>query len=93
MHKVKEVERLTLKILERLNKDKVKSILVSKGVYPEILANQTKFNTFNEYGITIVSLSEDFRKIITNIQDSFYTIEVSIIQWLMKLLSFVLKIP
>jgi len=62
MYEVKEVEELTLKILERLNKDNVKSILISKGVYPEILANQSIFSALNEYGSTIVSLSEDFRK-------------------------------
>lgn len=62
MYGVTEVEELTLKILERLNKDKIKSILISKGVYPEILANQSMFNSLNEYGSTIVSLSEDFRK-------------------------------
>lgn len=62
MYEVKEVEELTLKILERLNKDKIKSILISKGVYPAALADRTTFNTLNEYGSTIVSLSEDFRK-------------------------------
>lgn len=62
MYGVKEVEELTLKILRRLNEDKIKSVLISKGVYPDILADKTMFNTLNEYGSTIVSLSDDFRK-------------------------------
>ncbi|HEY3373688.1 MAG TPA: radical SAM protein [Candidatus Aquicultor sp.] len=62
MYEVREVEELTLKILERLNKDKIKSTLISKGIYPSVLTNQSMFNNLNEYGSTIVSLSEDFRR-------------------------------
>lgn len=62
MYKVKEVENLTLRILERLNKDNVRSVLISKGVYPKELVNKAIYNTKNEYGSTIVTLSEDFRK-------------------------------
>mgnify|MGYP000265343292 CR=1 FL=1 len=62
MYGVTEVEEQTLKILRRLNKDEIKSILISKGVYPGALINQSMFNSLNEYGSTIVSLSEDFRR-------------------------------
>lgn len=62
MYQVKEMENLTLKILARLNRDKVKAVLISKGTYPESLTDTTLFNEDNEYGATIVSLSEDFRK-------------------------------
>lgn len=62
MYQIKEVENLTLKILERLNRDNVKSVLISKGVYPNDLTDKLTYNPDNEYGSTIVSLSEDFRK-------------------------------
>lgn len=62
MYQIKEVEKLTLEILERLNKNGIKAVLISKGVYPEELADKFTYNSKNEYGSTIVSLSEDFRK-------------------------------
>jgi len=62
MFKVSEVEELTLKILKRLNQDNIKSILISKGIYPIQLIDKEIYGHQNEYGSTIVSLSEDFRK-------------------------------
>ncbi|MFH1661796.1 MAG: radical SAM protein, partial [Candidatus Falkowbacteria bacterium] len=37
MYQVKEVQDLSLKIIERLNKDGIRVISISKGVYPENL--------------------------------------------------------
>ncbi len=62
MYGIKEVENLTLLILERLNQEKIKSVVISKGLYPKILTDISRFNSQNEYGITVVSLSKDFRK-------------------------------
>jgi DNA repair photolyase len=62
MFQITEIEQLSLKILERLNADNIKAVLISKGIYPEVLTNTGSFNPNNEYGSTIVSLSEDFRK-------------------------------
>lgn len=62
MYKQKEVIDLSLKIIERLNKDKIKTVSISKGVYPKDLIKNEIYGTNNEYGSTIVSLSEDFRK-------------------------------
>jgi len=62
MYKQKEVIDLSLKIIERLNKDKIKTISISKGIYPKELVKNEIYGTNNEYGSTIVSLSEDFRK-------------------------------
>lgn len=56
-----EIEGLTLAILARLNQDAVKSVLISKGAYPFVLQGR-EFNQNNEYGSTVVSLSEDFQK-------------------------------
>jgi len=62
MFKQKEIIDLSLKIIERLNKDKIKSVTISKGVYPKNLAKKEIYGSGNEYGSTIVSLSEYFRE-------------------------------
>jgi len=55
------IEKLTLKIIEKLNKHGIKCTVLTKGIYPKILANN-KFNRDNEYGITLVSLKEKFKR-------------------------------
>lgn len=62
MHKYPEVADLTLKIMERLNKDKIHCTVLTKGIYPKVLANTKKYGENNEYGITVVSLDERFKK-------------------------------
>ena len=62
MYGAEEVRELTLSILRRLKQDDVKAVTISKGVYPLCLAERSDFNRQNEYGTTIVSLSEAFRK-------------------------------
>ncbi|MFA5866788.1 MAG: radical SAM protein [Actinomycetota bacterium] len=61
MHKQPAIQQLSLEILARLNQDAVKAVLISKGVYPAELSEKV-FNQDNEYGSTVVSLSEDFRQ-------------------------------
>ena len=62
MYGFPNVEDLTLKIIERLNKDNIKATVLTKGVYPKALINTKKYGANNEYGITLVSLNEDFKK-------------------------------
>lgn len=62
MHGVNEVSDLSLRILEVLSSWNIKAITVSKGVYPRALTNKKKYGAQNEYGSTLVSLSEDFRR-------------------------------
>lgn len=62
MYSVKEVSDLSLKIIERLNKDKIKAVTITKGLCPSNLIDIGKYGASNEYGITLVSLSEEFRK-------------------------------
>ena len=62
MYKYPEVADLTLKIIERLNKDKIYCTVLTKGIYPKVLANTKKYGENNEYGITVVSLDEKFKK-------------------------------
>jgi len=62
MYQMKQVQDLSLKIIKRLNQDNIKVVTISKGVYPEQLIKKDIYGKHNEYGSTIVSLSEDFRK-------------------------------
>ncbi len=62
MYQQKEICDLSLKVVERLNKDNIKSVCISKGIYPKQLAKKEIYGANNEYGSTIVSLSEDFKK-------------------------------
>lgn len=61
MYGVGEVEELTLRVLSRLREDDIRAILISKGLYPPVLSASAAYNPENEYGSTIVSLSEEFR--------------------------------
>jgi len=56
-----EVEDLTLKIIEKLNSHGIKCVVLTKGVYPRALRNIEKYGICNEYGVTIVSLKEEFK--------------------------------
>jgi len=62
MYKHSDVVELTLKIIERLNKDNIHCVVLTKGVFPSILANAKKYSKNNEYGISIVSLDNMFKK-------------------------------
>lgn len=62
MYQQPEVAELTLKIIEKLNENKIRSIILTKGLLPEALADKKKYGTNNEYGITLISLDEKFRK-------------------------------
>ncbi len=60
MYGHKEVERLSIEIIKRLNNDNITCTLLTKGVYPVGIIKD--LSPSNEYGITIVSLDEGFRK-------------------------------
>jgi len=62
MYKYSEVEGMTLKIMEKLNINDIRSTVLTKGVYPKTLSNKEKYGLDNEYGITLVSLSTKFKK-------------------------------
>jgi len=57
-----EVSALTLRLMERLNRDGIRCVTLTKGLYPKELADTQRYSEQNEYGITLVSLSEHFRK-------------------------------
>ncbi|MBU0476498.1 radical SAM protein [Patescibacteria group bacterium] len=62
MYKQPDVISLTLKIIERLNQENIKCIVLTKGVYPEQLIDIQRYEENNEYGITLISIDEDFKK-------------------------------
>jgi len=59
---IPEVKELTLKIIERLNKERIRVTTLTKGFYPDEILHRNKFLSSNEYGITLVSLNEKFKK-------------------------------
>jgi DNA repair photolyase len=62
MYKYPEVTDLTLKIIEKLNNNNIRCVVLTKGVYPEVLADTKKCGEKNEYGITLVSLNKEFKE-------------------------------
>jgi len=57
-----QIKELTLKIIEKLNKNGIKVTVLTKGIFPKELVNFDKFSKENEYGITLVSLNKEFKK-------------------------------
>lgn len=58
MYGYEEIEKMSLAAIRKLNESQVKCTVLSKGILPTELANYSKKN---EYGITLVSLDEDYR--------------------------------
>lgn len=58
MYGYEEIETLSLAAIKKLNDAGIKCTVLSKGILPLKLASYSKDN---EYGITLVSLSEDYR--------------------------------
>jgi DNA repair photolyase len=62
MYKQKQVGELSLKIIDKLNKSGIRCTVLTKGVYPKELVDRNGVSIYNEYGITLVSLDENFKK-------------------------------
>lgn len=62
MYRYKEVEDITLKIIEKLNQNGIKCTVLTKGIYPKLLGDIYTYGAMNEYGITLVSLDADFKR-------------------------------
>jgi len=62
MYQQDEINELSLDIIDLLNENKIRCTILTKGVYPKELSNRNGFSKNNEYGITLVSLDEKFRK-------------------------------
>lgn len=62
MYGMGEVGDMSLKIIEKLNRNGIRCTVLTKGVLPKALVNKDRYGRNNEYGITLVSLDEEFRK-------------------------------
>lgn len=62
IYKYPEVSDMTLKIINKLNRSEIKCTVLTKGIYPNELTNTKKYSKNNEYGITLVSLDNNFKK-------------------------------
>jgi len=59
---IPEIKELTLEIIEKLNREGIKVTTLTKGFYPDDILNNRYLLKTNEYGITLVSLNENFKK-------------------------------
>lgn len=59
MYRYGEIAEMSLAVIDRLNAARVKCTVLTKGVLPLSLA---QFSKENEYGITLVTLSDAYRK-------------------------------
>lgn len=55
----KDISDLSIKIIQKLNDNGIKCTALTKGLLPKELS---KLSKDNEYGITLISLDEEFRK-------------------------------
>ncbi len=62
MYEQEQVCDLSLKIIDKLNTNNIRCTVLTKGGSPSELGSRNGFSNENEYGITLVSLSEKFRK-------------------------------
>lgn len=59
MYGYPEIEAMALASIRKLNADSIKCTALTKGILPTSLA---QFSPGNEYGITLISLDEEYRK-------------------------------
>ena len=59
MYEYDEICNMSMKAIRRLNADNIKCCILTKGLLPMELS---KMDKSNEYGITLISLSEEYRE-------------------------------
>lgn len=59
MYSYPEIEKMSIDAIKKLNKAGIKCTVLTKGILPETLAKCSKKN---EYGITLISLNEEYRE-------------------------------
>lgn len=55
------IEKFSLAAIEKLNQNFIRCTVLTKGILPPVLTD-SKFSPLNEYGITLVSLDEEFKR-------------------------------
>ena len=61
MYKYKEIENISLSSIQKLNNAGIKCVVLTKGLLPYKLHT---FSCENEYGITLITLDEKYRKLM-----------------------------
>ena len=59
MYEYDEISNMSIKAIKKLNSAGIKCVVLTKGILPESLS---ELSPENEYGITLVSLNEEYRK-------------------------------
>lgn len=59
MYGYSQIEKMSIDAIKKLNSAGIKCTVLTKGILPEELANCSKEN---EYGITLISLDEEYRR-------------------------------
>lgn len=59
MYSYPEIEKMSIDAIKKLNKAGIKCTVLTKGILPEVLVKCSKKN---EYGITLISLDEEYRE-------------------------------
>lgn len=62
MYGYDEIAKMSMDAIHLLNVNGIKCTVLTKGVLPIELADKKKFPMKNEYGITLISLDEEYRK-------------------------------
>jgi DNA repair photolyase len=62
MHGQAEIRELSLRLIGMINAEGIAVSVLTKGALPAGLADRSRFPADNVYGISLVSLSEDFRR-------------------------------
>ena len=59
---IPEIKELTLEIIKLLNQNGIRVTTLTKGIYPDEIIDGERFLKSNEYGITLVSLNDVFKR-------------------------------
>jgi len=62
MYRKKEIEVMTLQIMKKLCDNGIKFTVLTKGIFPVSKINKDEYGYNNEFGITLVSLDNTFKK-------------------------------
>jgi DNA repair photolyase len=62
MYRQSAIKNLSLKIIGKLNENNIRCTVLTKGLFPADFTDRSIYSNKNEYGITLVSLDEKFRK-------------------------------
>ena len=62
MYGYQQIIDMSLAAIEKLNDEGIKCTILTKGVLPIELADRDRFHIENEYGITLITMIEEYRR-------------------------------